>query len=146
MFAGQVGPVKNWLSRRSVSAKTSPSLVRIAAVGNSVFHPADLSILSAKIDPRRMVTGNFSTVGVYAGAYDRPHVEAVYGALTERLADGRLADVLTAFLSGRECPFTCVFCDLWQYTTPAKTPVGALSQQLREILASHPMPPRQVQD
>lgn len=29
-------------------------LAAVAAVGNSVFHPADLSILSAKIDPRRI--------------------------------------------------------------------------------------------
>lgn len=29
-------------------------LAMIAAVGNSVFHPADLSILSAKVNPRRM--------------------------------------------------------------------------------------------
>lgn len=42
------------------------------------------------IDPRRMVTGNFSVMGVYAGAYDRPHVEAVHEELTGRLADGRL--------------------------------------------------------
>ena len=40
-------------------------LVMIAAVGNSVFHPADLSILSAKIDPRRM--GRAYAVHGFAG-------------------------------------------------------------------------------
>lgn len=61
----------------------------------------------------------------------RPH-----GSLLEeeRLADGGRAQVLTAFLSGRECPFTCVFCDLWQYTTEAPTPPGALTAQLRQLL------------
>ena len=40
-------------------------LVMIAAVGNSVFHPADLSILSAKINPRRM--GRAYAVHGFAG-------------------------------------------------------------------------------
>lgn len=53
----------------------------------------------------------------------------------ERLPGGGRAHVLTAFLSGRECPFTCVFCDLWQYTTDAPTPPGALVAQLRQLLA-----------
>ncbi len=40
-------------------------LAMIAALGNSVFHPADLSILSAKIDPRRM--GRAYAVHGFAG-------------------------------------------------------------------------------
>lgn len=48
-----------------------------------------------QIDPRRMVTGNFSTMGVYAGAYDRPHVEAIYGELAARAGDGRLGAMPT---------------------------------------------------
>lgn len=66
-----------------------------------------------------------------------------HGALVEleRLPGGRRASVLTAFLSGRECPFTCVFCDLWQYTTDEPTPEGALPHQLRRLMASHPVPP-----
>ena len=59
----------------------------------------------------------------------------------ERQADGEVADALTVFLAGRECPFTCVFCDLWRYTTAAPTPVGALPAQLRRSLdAVGPLP------
>lgn len=49
----------------------------------------------------------------------------------ERLPDGRLATSTTLFLAGKECPFTCVFCDLWQYTTDAPTPSGAIPEQIR---------------
>ncbi|MDW3220078.1 MAG: NADPH:quinone oxidoreductase family protein [Acidimicrobiales bacterium] len=45
------------------------------------------------IDPARMVTGNFSTMGVYAGAYDRPHVEAIYDRLLDRRRDGSLGSI-----------------------------------------------------
>ena len=64
----------------------------------------------------------------------RPH-----GALveTERLPGGGRARVLTAFLSGRECPFDCVFCDLWRYTIEGPTPPGALPAQLRQVLLKH---------
>ena len=34
---------------------------------------------------------------------------------TERAADGRPTASLTAFLTNRECPWRCVFCDLWQF-------------------------------
>lgn len=39
--------------------------------------------------------------------------------------------VLTVFLAGAECPFTCVFCDLWRFTLPGPTAPGALPAQLR---------------
>lgn len=53
----------------------------------------------------------------------------------ERTPDG-LARTLTVFLAGAECPFTCVFCDLWKQTLDAPTPAGALPHQLRLALAS----------
>ncbi len=43
---------------------------------------------------------------------------------------------MTVFLAGSECPFTCVYCDLWQYTLDRPTPAGALPRQLEEALAS----------
>ncbi|MEM7350460.1 MAG: radical SAM protein [Acidobacteriota bacterium] len=52
----------------------------------------------------------------------------------ERQGDGRQAQVLTVFLTGRECPFTCVFCDLWHFTTDEPTPVGAIPAQIDEAL------------
>ncbi len=54
----------------------------------------------------------------------------------ELLPDGRIADSWTIFLAGRECPFTCVFCDLWRYTTDARTPKGAIPHQIRLALES----------
>ena len=55
----------------------------------------------------------------------------------ERQADGGLAQVLAVFLTGRECPFTCVFCDLWRFTTDDATPPGAIPAQLAAALAGH---------
>lgn len=43
---------------------------------------------------------------------------------------GKRESVVTLFLAGKECPFTCVFCDLWKYTLDRPTPVGALSRQI----------------
>lgn len=52
----------------------------------------------------------------------------------ERDAEGKLSTCLTVFLTGRECPFTCVFCDLWQYTLDVATPVGAIPSQIADAL------------
>jgi radical SAM enzyme (TIGR01210 family) len=54
----------------------------------------------------------------------------------ERSLDGGVADALTIFLIGRECPFTCVFCDLWRHTTVESTPAGSLPVQIGGVLAS----------
>ena len=47
---------------------------------------------------------------------------------------GEPADVLTMFLTGRECPWRCAMCDLWKYTTEGDTPPGAIPHQIREAL------------
>jgi len=60
---------------------------------------------------------------------------AAQGGKIEALA------TLTLLLAGAECPFTCVFCDLWRETLPGATPTGALPAQLRAALAeSAPLP------
>ncbi len=48
----------------------------------------------------------------------------------ERTAEGPITRVATVFLTGRECPWRCVMCDLWQYTTTADTPAGAIPAQI----------------
>lgn len=53
----------------------------------------------------------------------------------ERWPDGTQAQTLAVFLAGAECPFTCVFCDLWRFTLDGPTPRGALPAQLGEALA-----------
>ena len=62
----------------------------------------------------------------------------------ERRPDGRLERALTVFLAGAECPFTCSFCDLWQWTLDGPTPPGALVTQLQRVLDSltGPVPDR----
>lgn len=48
----------------------------------------------------------------------------------ERAVDGSLMSVATVLLTGRECPWRCVMCDLWQYATAADTPSGAIPTQI----------------
>jgi radical SAM enzyme (TIGR01210 family) len=52
----------------------------------------------------------------------------------ERRPDGKIERALTVFLTGAECPFTCSFCDLWQWTLDGPTPPGALTRQLDSVL------------
>lgn len=64
-----------------------------------------------------------------------------YGWENERTRDGELLPVLTVFLAGAECPFTCIYCDLWRNTLDGPTPPGALPAQLRIALqAASPLP------
>src|SRR4029078_1412234 len=48
---------------------------------------------------------------------------------------------LTVFLDRAECPFTCVFCDLWRHTLDGPTPPGSLPAQLALALAGEPPAP-----
>jgi radical SAM enzyme (TIGR01210 family) len=54
----------------------------------------------------------------------------------ERELDGRLLPALTLFLAGAECPFTCVFCDLWRETLDTVSPPGILPTQIRKALTA----------
>jgi len=54
----------------------------------------------------------------------------------EREPGGGAIAALTVLLAGAECPFTCVFCDLWRETLDGATPLGALPAQLRKALAA----------
>lgn len=56
----------------------------------------------------------------------------------ECAADGRIEDVATLFLTNRECPFRCLFCDLWKNTTIDTVPVGAIPSQIDYALAQLP--------
>lgn len=52
--------------------------------------------------------------------------------------DGKLRRVNTVFLTNRECPFKCVFCDLWKHTLDSPTPLGAIPAQIRYALERLP--------
>ena len=58
----------------------------------------------------------------------------------ERAVGGGRRRTLTVFLAGAECPFTCLFCDLWMHTLPGRTPPGALPEQLGVALAEAEAP------
>ena len=52
----------------------------------------------------------------------------------ERAADGCRVHVATIFLTGRECPWRCLMCDLWQHTLTTDTQPGALLRQMDDAL------------
>ena len=62
--------------------------------------PADAEILAAR-GPKNAVD---------------PLVPWAFMPEPERTADGKIADVATIFLTGRECPLRCLMCDLWKNT------------------------------
>ncbi len=45
-------------------------------------------------------------------------------------AKGLLQKVNTIFLTGKECSFKCLMCDLWKNTLPGPTPKGAIVRQI----------------
>jgi radical SAM enzyme (TIGR01210 family) len=59
----------------------------------------------------------------------------------ERQPDGTVARAATLFLAGAECPWACVFCDLWRYTLDGATPPGAIPRQIEQGLAALRQPP-----
>jgi archaeosine synthase beta-subunit len=78
----------------------------------------------------------------------KPHVDPwkSHGTLVEdeRRPGGATERVLTIFLAGSECPFTCSFCDLWRWTIDGPTPVGGLPRQIVDAIQSidEPRPAR----
>ncbi len=52
----------------------------------------------------------------------------------ERRLDEAIVTTATLFLGGAECPFTCVFCDLWKFTLDHPSSEGAIHRQVEEGL------------
>jgi len=52
----------------------------------------------------------------------------------ERTPSGTIEDVLTVFLTNRECSFHCLMCDLWKNTVDEPLPGEALAGQLEWAL------------
>jgi radical SAM enzyme (TIGR01210 family) len=53
----------------------------------------------------------------------------------ERAASGDIVPVVTIFLTNRECPWRCVYCDLWKNTLEQSIPPGAIPEQIDFALA-----------
>jgi radical SAM enzyme (TIGR01210 family) len=51
-------------------------------------------------------------------------------------ADGEVVRVAALFVTGRECPWRCVMCDLWRGTVTDDTPAGAVAAQVRSARAA----------
>jgi len=56
----------------------------------------------------------------------------------ERTAGGEIVEVATIFLTNRECPWRCVYCDLWKNTLDRPTPRGAVPAQIEFALPHLP--------
>lgn len=59
-----------------------------------------------------------------------PHRPYAVQVEPERTLDGRVEDMATIFLVNRECPFTCLMCDLWKYTLKDSLRPGDILRQL----------------
>ncbi len=62
--------------------------------------------------------------------------EKAYGWLIEkeRTRLGRVEDTATVFLTNRECPYTCLMCDLWKNTTDRPVTPEQLTMQLARLV------------
>ncbi len=52
----------------------------------------------------------------------------------ERTQTGELGQVVTIFLTNRECPWRCLMCDLWKNTLLDTVPLGAIPEQIHFAL------------
>ncbi len=86
---------------------------------------ADREILAARgprarLDPARP----------YAHFVEREHSSA-----------GCVEDVAAIFITNQECPFRCVYCDLWRNTLPSRIADGLVAEQVEWALARLPHAP-----
>ena len=83
---------------------------------------------------------NDSWIRTRRGAKNKtnPYRPYAFNIEKERLKSGKIEDVITIFLTNKECPFTCLMCDLWKNTTDEKVPPGAIPDQIKWVLDQHP--------
>jgi radical SAM enzyme (TIGR01210 family) len=53
----------------------------------------------------------------------------------EAMPAGGLEDIAAIFTTNPECPFRCLVCDLWKYTTPRGTASASVADQVEWALA-----------
>lgn len=81
--------------------------------------------------------GNIKTLRPQKNAVD-PLVPYHFLHETEVGPQGLPEQVNTLFLTNKECPFTCLMCDLWKNTLDGATPAGAVLAQVDHALARLP--------
>lgn len=57
----------------------------------------------------------------------------------ERSSQGKVEKTSTVLLTNRECPYTCLMCDLWKHTTDRELVPGLIPSQIRYALARIPV-------
>jgi archaeosine synthase beta-subunit len=62
----------------------------------------------------------------------------------ERTARGAEGTSVTIFITGRECPWRCVMCDLWLHTLETDTPVDAVPVQISDALRTMGRAPAEI--
>jgi len=65
-----------------------------------------------------------------------PYRPYAYIVEKERTVTGSIEDVGTIFLTNKECPFTCLMCDLWKNTTDFQVAAGAIPEQIQWALSN----------
>ena len=65
-----------------------------------------------------------------------PTRPAAFFCEPEATARGTVEQVATLFLVNRECPFTCVYCDLWKQTTVTTVSAAEILGQIDLALYS----------
>ena len=59
-----------------------------------------------------------------------PHRPFAFLVEDERSAAGTVEPVATLFLTNRECPLKCIYCDLWKNTTNERVAAGVIPRQI----------------
>lgn len=71
------------------------------------------------------------------GPRNRVSMDRAYASLREPEYSryGTLDDVVTVFLTNRECPFRCLMCDLWKNTLTESVVDGAIVRQVDQAIS-----------
>ena len=67
-----------------------------------------------------------------------PHKPSACLIEKECTSSGMIEDVATIFLTNKECPFTCLMCDLWKNTTDTRVSKGMIPEQIKWALSQMP--------
>ncbi|HLN54355.1 MAG TPA: hypothetical protein VK207_00100 [Bacteroidales bacterium] len=67
-----------------------------------------------------------------------PEIPYAFLAEKERTSAGKIADTAVIFLTGTECPFRCLMCDLWKNTINERVKPGNIPRQIEYALTRLP--------